>query len=504
MTRHLLIGLINPAIICVLSSATVAQTSYEPVQVPAASKSLLQEGSPRAGGQNPSSGFGEPRDRLPTPLPTILVGKDEQVGKIRDIRGIDGYRSAKGGGSNNLISVTPKSYGEPVLVVSDHGGKLKELKVRGVDAPLEVSATMLNDKQLYVIGSGIVGQEWRGRVWVEREPEENVLEDVVALNAPNGETRGVSATVVSRQKSELAALFLLMTKGGATYPGVIRISEDSKAKWGRVYIDGTKDQKAYALLDWKEQDALLAVGSAEGKPWLLKIDASSGIPLQSRKFGEVQGALSSIVRQTDGFILVGWRAAEEKSRDLLAIKIDFDGTIKWERLCGGRANDAGTIALPASDGGVIIGGETRSKYSVSKRQDIEFSPHSSEGSSEGWVLRLDGQGYVVWERKVGGGAVVALQSANKAILARLNGGSIFELELEQNGVQQHFDWSGVHSWTSGMSNLAPFGRSNPLLEVALTCLRPPEPSSPMILSNQTEIVKRSVHDRRMRNDNPFK
>ena len=502
MTRQTRIGILLSAMaVCAASEFADAEISYEPIQVPAASGSLLREGPSPTGELGRQ--FGEPRDRLPVPLPIILVGKDEQVGRIRDIRGIDGYRSQQGERYDNLAAVTPKSYSDPVLIVTNRGWKLKELKVQGVGPPLEISATVLSDKKLYIIGAGVVAHDWRGRVWVERDSREDVL-DVFKLDAPNGETHGIAATSVSRQKSGLAALFLLKTKGGASYPGVIRISDGSKTEWMRVYrvSSKTKDQKAYALLDWKEQDAILAVGSAEGKPWLLKIDASTGNPLQNRTFGEVQGELSSIVRQTDGFILVGWSAAEKKSRDLLAIKIGFDGVVKWERLCGGHANDAGRTAVPTSDGGVIIGGETRSKYQVSKPEDIEYSPVHSVGSSEGWVLRLDGQGYVVWERKVGDGAVVALQSASKAILARLSGGSIFELELEHNGVQQRFDWNGVHSWTSGMSSLAPFGRSNPFEEIALTCLQPPERSSPMNLLNQGELVKQSMRDRRMQNVSP--
>lgn len=101
-----------------------------------------------------------------------------------------------------------------------------------------------------------------------------------------------------------------------------------------------------------------------------KLRAATGLP-----GGDV--VLVGKTRSHAGLRASGW-----------AIRLNRAGERVWTRtLRGAAALDALTAVVPARDGGVIAVGHTRTQ---------------GEGKSDGWVLKLDRLGDVVWERTFGG------------------------------------------------------------------------------------------------------
>ena len=75
------------------------------------------------------------------------------------------------------------------------------------------------------------------------------------------------------------------------------------------------------------------------------------------------------------------------SWDLVAQKFSSDGTLVWSRRIGGPALDAGWVGLELADGRVAIAG---------------VSASGSAGSTDGWLLVLDGDGGILIDRRYGG------------------------------------------------------------------------------------------------------
>ncbi|MBI5360577.1 MAG: hypothetical protein HZA48_08355 [Planctomycetes bacterium] len=72
--------------------------------------------------------------------------------------------------------------------------------------------------------------------------------------------------------------------------------------------------------------------------------------------------------------------------DFWILKLDNDGSIVWEKTYGGAKYDSATSIQQTIDGGYIVAGET---YSF------------GEGLNDIWVLKLDGDGTIVWQKTYG-------------------------------------------------------------------------------------------------------
>ncbi|WP_298142823.1 T9SS type A sorting domain-containing protein [Flavobacterium sp.] len=76
-------------------------------------------------------------------------------------------------------------------------------------------------------------------------------------------------------------------------------------------------------------------------------------------------------------------------------KIDEGGELKWERNFGGSENDICTVVIGTSDGGFLVGGNSASMPSESKKAEYY-------GDFDFWILKLNAFGAVEWEKSFGG------------------------------------------------------------------------------------------------------
>ena len=80
------------------------------------------------------------------------------------------------------------------------------------------------------------------------------------------------------------------------------------------------------------------------------------------------------------------------SIDIWLIKLDTNAEILWERTFGGSDWELANSIKPTSDGGYVIVGNSSS--------DDDLTGH--HGFRDGWVLKLDAEGLVQWEKLLGG------------------------------------------------------------------------------------------------------
>ena len=98
-------------------------------------------------------------------------------------------------------------------------------------------------------------------------------------------------------------------------------------------------------------------------------------------------------------------------------KIDKDGNLQWRKYFGGTNNDRSYDAIQTSNGDFIVIG-------TSESNDYEIS--SSKGSYDMWVIKLDNNGNLLWEKSFGGKgydggqAVIENSYGNIMILGQTN------------------------------------------------------------------------------------
>ena len=189
--------------------------------------------------------------------------------------------------------------------------------------------------------------------------------------------------------------------GGPLYFGpddaelwLVKLDSKGKIKW--QYTLGGHD---YEWFHWMEQTsdggfivAGLTQSFGEGGTdlWLIKLKALGEVEWQ--KAYQTSGNLSLVeVHQTEdgGFIGVGniYSPEYEFKSDFLVMKFSASGEVQWAWRYGGDLEERARSIIQTSDGGYLVAGSSRS---------------FGAGSQDIWLLKLNAQGQVEWQRCYGG------------------------------------------------------------------------------------------------------
>lgn len=107
--------------------------------------------------------------------------------------------------------------------------------------------------------------------------------------------------------------------------------------------------------------------------------------------------LNGLLALPDGIIAAGSSrsGATDPSWNFLVIKLDLDGNVLWQRAYGGDQDDRLWAIIPTGDGGFLAGGYSYSGVSGNRTQP-------SKGDMDVWILKLDAQGQIQWDKAWGG------------------------------------------------------------------------------------------------------
>ena len=122
--------------------------------------------------------------------------------------------------------------------------------------------------------------------------------------------------------------------------------------------------------------------------------------------GGSNGDAAFVVKQTfdNGYILGGISNSNisgdktENCRgaiDFWIVKIDSLGLVEWDKTIGGSADDDLFSLEQTADSGYIMGGRTYSGISGDKTD-------SSRGVTDYWVVKVDANGNILWQKTIGG------------------------------------------------------------------------------------------------------
>lgn len=101
-----------------------------------------------------------------------------------------------------------------------------------------------------------------------------------------------------------------------------------------------------------------------------------------------------------GYVVVGFTNSDDGDvtvnhgiNDIWVVKMNSIGNMEWQKSLGGTSNDKGHSIQQTTDGGYIIGGDTRSTNA-----DVS----GGNGESDFWAVKLDGSGNIEWQNSMGG------------------------------------------------------------------------------------------------------
>jgi len=127
------------------------------------------------------------------------------------------------------------------------------------------------------------------------------------------------------------------------------------------------------------------------------IDCGTACGTQSASFS-AGTVVTLTAAAASGWRFSGWNGCDSVSGNQCTVTMNADRTItahftpagaqiSWSRTYGGTGGDRASAIIPTPDGGYVVVGETAS---------------FGTGMGDVWVLKLDGQGNVVWQKTYGG------------------------------------------------------------------------------------------------------
>ncbi len=135
--------------------------------------------------------------------------------------------------------------------------------------------------------------------------------------------------------------------------------------------------------------------------WVVKISSAGAIEWQKSYGGTDTDEAYSIQQTNDGgFVLVGNSYSNDGDVsgnhggvDYWVVKLSIMGSIEWQKSLGGASSEKTFSFQKTNDGGFILAG-----YSYSNDGDIS----GNHGSSDYWIVKLNGQGEIEWQKSLGG------------------------------------------------------------------------------------------------------
>lgn len=172
-------------------------------------------------------------------------------------------------------------------------------------------------------------------------------------------------------------------------PGNDFASSIQQTKDGGFIVAGYSANQNYDDSGWVHSD------------WVVKLDSNGEIEWE-RTYGGIKSTGISDIRQTKdgGFIFAGtiYFVDEDviKKRgesSCWVVKLNSIGEIEWERVLGGSGRDSGRAVRQTKDGNFIVAANT-----TSSDGDVTLN----RGKNDFWVIKLDTKGGTIWQRTFGG------------------------------------------------------------------------------------------------------
>lgn len=209
---------------------------------------------------------------------------------------------------------------------------------------------------------------------------------------------------------------------------------------------GSDDDRIYAVEQTKDLGYIFAGSSrsadidlqgnlGEEDFWIVKADVGGDIEW-GKNYGGSDRDVPASLDQTGngGYIIAGSTlsgdgniSVNHGSYDSWILRLNPEGGVTWSETYGGTGDDRAKSIQQTEDGGFIVAG-----YSDSNDQDMP----GNNGKADAWILKLDPEGEIEWEKNYGGSETDVAESIEQTF----DGGFIVAGQSESDDM----DVSGNH------------------------------------------------------------
>jgi hypothetical protein len=141
--------------------------------------------------------------------------------------------------------------------------------------------------------------------------------------------------------------------------------------------------------------------------WVIKISPTGDIIWQNTIGGNFDDVLLKVIpTDDDGFLLGGYSkslpgydkvASYYGLNDMWLVKLNSDGSIAWQKSYGGMSEDYLYSMESCSDGGYILGAQSKSAISGVKTEGVV----GGGVAYDYWVVKIDSIGNIEWQNTIG-------------------------------------------------------------------------------------------------------
>lgn len=187
---------------------------------------------------------------------------------------------------------------------------------------------------------------------------------------------------------------------------LVKLDESANIEWEKTY-GGTGRDIGHYVRQTQDGGYILAgeTTSEDGDItgykgywdwWIVKVSSTGALEWQNT-LGTIQGDYARCIEPTrdGGFIAVGHMSTLSPALDIFirVVKLSPNGNIEWEKSLGGSSIDYANAVRETDDGGYILAGGT-----FSDDGDVSLN----KGEEDVWLVKLDSEGAILWEKTFGG------------------------------------------------------------------------------------------------------
>jgi len=234
---------------------------------------------------------------------------------------------------------------------------------------------------------------------------------------------------------------------------LLKLNSEYSVEWQKTFGGSSGFERVHSLLQTKDGGYVVAghttsFGAGGSDIWLIKLDSQGGVVWQ-KTYGAWYNESRPHIRETEdgGYIVGASNRSFKGNNDYWLMKLDSLGGLQWHRTFGGDYDDKGCRIRKTSDGGYLLVGHT-----------LSFGA----GDYDIWILKLDFQGIVQWQKTYGGSSmeiarfVIKSADGGYVIVGRTDsfgGGSADALafKIDSNGIIEWQKTYGGNSFDEGYS-----------------------------------------------------
>lgn len=192
---------------------------------------------------------------------------------------------------------------------------------------------------------------------------------------------------------------------------LVKLDSAGELLWERCY--GGSSDELFRSLTITDDGGYIAAGrsrSTDGDVstnngledlWIVKLNEQGDIEWE-KSLGGSNTDWAFAVKHTDdgGYVVVGFTyssngdvTGHHGQDDVWVVKLSASGALVWQRALGGSDRDSGRDLIMHTDGGITVAGWT---------QSTDGDVSQLAGGSDSWLIRLDAEGELLWEKTFGG------------------------------------------------------------------------------------------------------